>query len=910
MKKNNSPCATLVAGLALLLLAGLFSSQTALAQNQKKAKSKTPSPIVTTTPPAPVAAREETPPPADLSALVFKNLKWRSIGPATMGGRVADFAVDPKKPFTWFVAFGTGGLMKTTDNGVTWNGVFEKEAVASVGAVAVAPSDSQIVWAGTGEPNGRNSSSWGDGVYKSTDGGETWANLGLKDSQNIARIVIDPSDPNLVYVAALGHLWGANKERGVYKTTDGGKTWQAVLQLTEAVGCVDLAIDSADSRTLYAALYFRRRTPYSFTSGGPMGGIHKTSDGGASWKKLASGLPVQTGRIGLDVYRKDPKIVYALVESDAGGGVSIDEAESKSGGVFRSEDKGETWKRVNGLVPRAFYFCQIRVDPTNDQRIYVLGFGLHTSDDGGNSFKSDGSKGYHGDLHAMWIDPHNSDRILPGTDGGVYQSYSKAANWDFINNIAAGEFYRIAVDQSKPYRIAGGLQDNFNWLGPSQTNHPEGIRNSDWISLNGGDGFYCAFDPVDSSIVYAEAQNGSAYRLNLKTGQMKDIQPKAKEGTPAFRFNWTSPLWASRHAPGTLYLGGNHLFKLTERGDKWEAISPDLSRQDPDKIITTGSGAETHGTVFTISESPLKAGLIWAGTDDGKLWLTPDDGRTWHDLTTHLPPEVQGLWISRVEASHFEEGTAFVALDGHRSEVFKPFLLVTNDVGKTWQSIASNIPANHPVKVVREDLVNRNLLYVGTEFGFWLSFNRGRVWVKLNNALPTVAVDDIVIHPRDRDLVIGTHGRSIYVMDDIRPLQELTPEVLAADVHLFTIRPATEFYYLPEGAPWSRRIFAAPNPPFGAFINYYLKSYNGEEVSLTITNDKEKVVRKLSGPLTPGINRVVWDLKPDKDEGDSPSSGQPKFVKPGEYPVTLTMGKKKLTQKVKVEAIEGLEIRE
>ncbi|HWQ31660.1 MAG TPA: hypothetical protein VNQ79_02160 [Blastocatellia bacterium] len=814
-----------VAALSALMLSALLMSFSVLAQNQKKPRGKSSQPVVTGAPTAPAAAQEEAAPAPDPGELVFKNLKWRSIGPATMGERVADFAVDPKNPWTWFVAFGTGGLMKTTDNGVTWNAVFEKEAVASIGTVAVAPSDSRIIWVGTGELNGRNSSSWGDGVYKSTDGGETWTNTGLKDSHNIARIAIDPNDPNIVYVAALGHLWGPNKERGVYKTTDGGKTWSAVLQVSQDVGCIDLRMDPSDSKTLYAAMYFRRRTPFSFMSGSRDGGIFRTSDGGANWKRLSSGLPSQTGRIGLDVYRRDPKIVYAVVESDAGGDSSMDDAESRSGGVFRSDDGGETWKRVNSIAPRAFYFSQIRVDPNNDQHVYVLGYGLHTSDDGGKTFKSDGGKGYHGDLHAMWIDPNNSDRVLLGTDGGVYQSYSKTANWDFISNIAAGEFYRVTVDNSRPYRIAGGLQDNFNWLGPSQTNRPEGILNSDWISLGGGDGSYCVFDPTDSNIVYAESQNGTAYRLNLKTGQMKDIQPKAKEGMPAFRFNWTSPLRASRHAAGTLYLGGNRLFKLTERGDKWEAISPDLSTQDAGRIITTGSGAETHGTIYTLAESPLKAGLIWAGTDDGRLWMTPDDGRTWNDLTANLPAETKGMWISRVEASHFEEGTAFVAIDGHRNDVFKPFLLMTTDAGKPWRSIAGNLPATHPVKVVREDLVNRNLLYVGTEFGFWLSFNRGRSWMKFSNALPTVAVDDIVIHPRERDLVIGTHGRSIFVLDDIRPLEEMTPEVIASDAYLFSIRPATAFYYLPEGALWSKRIFAAPNPPFGAYLNYYLNAY-------------------------------------------------------------------------------------
>ncbi|HEY0006988.1 MAG TPA: hypothetical protein VGB17_19565 [Pyrinomonadaceae bacterium] len=857
---------------------------------------------------------EEPLPASEPYQLIAKQMKWRSIGPANMGGRVADITVDPKKPYSIIVALGTGGLIKSNDNGTSWSGIFERQSVASTGAVAIAPTDSKMIWVGTGEPNGRNSSSWGDGVYKSTDGGQTWTNMGLKESQIISRVIISPTDANTVYVAALGRLWGANKERGIYKTTDGGQTWSPLLQVDENTGAIDLVMDPSDPNTLYAAMYYRRRTPYSFTSGGPTGGIYKTSDAGRTWKKLTTGLPASTGRIGLDVYRKNPNVVYAVMESDVGGGVPISENKSHAGGVFRSDDKGETWQRVNELAPRSFYFSVIRVDPNDDKRIYVLGFGLHVSDDGGKTFRANGARNVHPDLHALWIDPANPDHLLLGTDGGVYASYNRSDSWQYINNFPVGEFYRVAVDMQRPYNIAGGLQDNFSWIGPSQTRNRDGITNSNWQSLGGGDGMYCAIDPNDPSIVYTESQNGTISRLNLKTGERKSIQPAAKEGQPAFRFNWTSPFWISHFDNTVLYLGGNRLFKLTERGDKWEAISPDLSTQDVQRITTAGSGAETNGAIYTISESMLTRGLIWTGTDDGKVWLTRNDGRDWADLTANLPREAKGLWVSRVEASHFDEGTAFVAIDGHRNDVYTPLLFITTDYGKSWKSIAANIPRNNPVKVIREDPVNKNLLFAGTEFGFYVSFDRGGRWTRFMPGLPTVAVDDILVHPRERDLIIATHGRSLYIMDDIRPLEELTPEVLNSDLHLFSIRTGLEFYYLPGSDEYSGKgVFKAPNPPFGTYISFYLKRYTGEDYSINIADASGRTIRKLSGTPVPEINRVVWNLQPDAEEGGGGGGGgggQPRLVRPGEYTVTLTVGEKKATQKVRVEAVEGLTIKD
>jgi photosystem II stability/assembly factor-like uncharacterized protein len=896
---------------ALVWLVAAFIVTVAVAQAAQKSKSKSnpkqeePATSMATAPTSPV-----NPTPPEHDKWLPKQMKWRAVGPANMGGRIADFAVDPKSPYTIFVATATGGLLKSKDNGTTWAGVFEHESVASTGAVAIAPSDSKIVWLGTGEPNGRNSSSWGNGIYKSTDSGATWTNMGLKDSQDIARIAIDPSDPNVVYVAVLGHLWGPNKERGVYKTTDGGHTWTPSLQIDENVGASDLVMDPSDRNTLYAAMYYRRRSPYSFTSGGPIGGIYKTSDAGKTWKKLAGGLPSQTGRIGLDIYRKNSQVVYAVAESDVGGSSSIFDNKSKSGGVFRSEDKGETWQRLNGVDPRAFYFSQIRVDPKDDKRIYVLGFSLHVSDDGGKTFRDDGAKNVHPDLHAMWIDPDNPNRLLLGTDGGIYASYDRSETWQHFENVGIGEFYRVAVDMQKPYRIAGGLQDNFSWIGPSATHNQDGITDADWISLGGGDGMYCAIDPTEPDIIYSESQNGTLSRLNMKTGQRKNLQPAPKEGEAAFRFNWTSPFWISHFDHTVLYLGCNHVFKLTDRGDKWESISPDLSTQDLQKVSTVGSGAETYGTVYTISESPITRGLIWAGTDDGKVWVTRDEGKNWVDLTANFPPEVKGFWVSRVEASHFDEGTAYVAIDGHRNDAYAPFVFVTADFGKTWKSIASDIPKDSPVKVVREDLKNKNLLFAGTEFGFYVSFDRGGHWSKYNSGLPTVAVDDILIHPRDLDLVIGTHGRSIFVMDDIRPLEELTPEVEASELHLFSMRSALEFYYLPEGAISGSGNFKTPNPPFGADINFYVRSFSAESYSVTIDDSTGHTVKKFSGAALPGINRLIWNLQPDRPAGEDlpPDEGQPSFVKPGEYTVTVSIGEKKETGKLTVEAMDGLKI--
>lgn len=849
---------------------------------------------------------------------MLKPFTARSIGPAVMGGRVSDISLDPKDQFTFYVGLGTGGVMKTSNDGASFDAVFAKEAVAAVGAVAVSPSNSNYVWVGTGEANDRNSSSWGNGVYLSTDGGGSWTNVGLKESKTIARIIAHPTDSLTAYVAAMGDLWSPSRERGLYKTTDGGKNWRPVLTAStfaDRIGCGDVVMDPATPTTLYATLYGRMRTPWSFsygadaTGGKDLGGIFKSTDGGGSWKKLSNGLPGKTGRIGLAIYARDPRIVYAIVQSDEGGTSSIDEVKSKHGGVFRSEDGGESWTRMNALNPRPFYFSQIRVDPSNDKRVYLLGYMMHVSDDGGTTFREDHFEKVHPDCHALAIDPRNPKRLILGTDGGVYLSFASGKGWIHLNNFAAGEFYRIAVDMRTPYRIAGGLQDNLNWVGPSATRTKDGIVNSDWVNIGGGDGFYCVFDPHDSNVVYAESQQGYVHKLNLSNGEFKNLRPEPAEGQQAFRFHWNSPLLPAIHEKGAMFLAGNRVFKLKDRGEKFQIISPDLSRQDPEKIMTVGSGAENFGVVYTLAESPVKQGTLWAGTDDGKLWLTVDEGGRWQDLTRNLPPQVKNLWISRIEASPHDANTAFVAIDGHRSGDYAPHLLKTSDGGKSWKSVAGNLPTDGPVKVVRQGRKNPHLLFAGTEFNLFISLNDGVEWSKFGD-LPTVAVDDIVIHPRDLDLVIATHGRSLFIVDDISPLENFADSIRQKDAHMFATRPATGFYPLPGFSDWNgTATFRGANPPEGAVINYWVKEYTGEPVKIAITNAAGQPVANLTGPGTPGFNRIVWDLRLSKEFlTDYGGEGQ-KFVKGGEYTFTMNYGKSKQTQKPMIAIAPGIETR-
>ena len=906
--------------LSLLAAFGVLLGSFAIAQEQPAAKKRRGRPPKSA---AAEAAREtkaaEFPAGPRLDTVEMRALKPRAIGPAIMGGRVSDIAYDPKDTATFYIALGTGGLMKTTDNGATFDAVFEKERVAAMGAVAVAPSDSKVIWAGTGEANDRNSESWGDGVYRSTNGGETWTHAGLEKSRMIARIVVHPTDPNTAWVAAMGDMWTFGGERGLYKTTDGGKSWTRLLAAPapydDRTGCGDVVVDPSDPNTIYAALYARQRTPWSFangptvTDGKNIGGIFKSTDGGATWKKLEKGLPERTSRIGLSLYAKNPKIVYAVVGSDEGGTANIGDVESKLGGVFRSDDGGESWTRQSGLDPRPFYFSQIRVDPSNDQRVYVLGFALHVSDDGGKTWREDLGQKLHPDLHAMAIDPRNPSRILLGTDGGAYQSYNAGQVWAHLNRMAAGEFYRINADLSTPYRICGGLQDNENWVGPSRTYSANGILNYDWQSLGGGDGFYCVFDSENPSVLYTESQEGYVHRIDLANGQVKMLRPEPAEGQPGFRFDWDAPLVPSRHTKDVIYLGGNRVFKLTHRGEHWQAISPDLSGQELQKTQAAGSGAENYAVVYSLVESPVKAGLLWAATDDGKVWVTPDEGAQWTDLTANLPAETRGQWMSRIEAGWQDAGVAYLAVDAHRSGNFAPLAYRTADGGKTWEKISSDLPGDGPVKVVREDPKNPNVLYAGTEFGLFVSLNRGGHWAKFGG-LPTVAVDDILVHPWEHDLLLATHGRSLYVVDDASALEEMTTTIGDDEVYLFPPRPALGRYLLPGFEEWDGKAeFRGENPPEGALLTFYVKELNGEQAKVKITNAEGQTVVKTKLTPAPGLNRFNWDLKPSKEVLNAYGGQGAKFVRPGEYTVSVAYGKTTSSQTLHVDIAPGVETR-
>lgn len=847
----------------------------------------------------------------------LKNLQFRSIGPANMGGRIDDIAVVENNPSIFYVGAATGGVWKTTNNGTTFEPIFDGQGSTSIGDIAIAPSDPSIVWVGTGEPNNRQSSSWGDGVYRSLDAGKTWQNMGLGETKHIGRVVIDGRDPNIVYVAAAGHLWGPNKERGVFKTTDGGKTWNNVLFVNEDTGVIDLAMDPESPLTLYAAAYQRRRTPWGFNGGGPSSALYKTIDGGATWTKLTKGLPEGvTGRIGVDIYRRNPNILYALVEN-------------AKGGTFRSDDRGETWRKLSDMDSRPMYYSQIRIDPNNDQRIWQLAAPMYFSDDGGKTWTTNFGQRIHGDFHAMWIDPANSNHLLTGSDGGLHASYDRGRTWDFINTIPLGQFYEVSVDNQKPFWVYGGLQDNGSWSGPSGTLNQEGITNDDWFRTGGGDGFYSVVDPTDPSIIYVESQNGSVSRLELKTGERKSIKPEARPGEKRYRFDWNSPIVISPHNNRTIYLAGNRVFRSTDRGSTW-TWSDDLTKdQDREKLPIMGAlpdkttlsrhdGVETFGQIVTLAESPIKEGLLYAGTDDGNLQISRDSGRTWKNITDKVSGVSKNTYVSRIVPSRYAEGTAYLTLDGHRADDYNTYVFITTDYGESWKPIKSNLPAGVTARVIREHPLNQNLLFLGTEFGAYVSFDRGGRWTRLKGNLPLVRVDDIQIHPRDNALVLATHGRSVWVLDDLSPLERASENILTSDIHLFNVAPATHFRLYGRKGSTGHKWFAAPNPPYGAVINYYVKDKPKDDVKITITDKSGAVVRELKGPKEAGLNRIVWDLRLNppapplegQGEGGGGFFGTPRGprVEPGSYSIKIAVGDKTATGNVTVQEDPRIQI--
>jgi photosystem II stability/assembly factor-like uncharacterized protein len=833
---------------------------------------------------------------------ILNGLDWRSIGPAATGGRISDLSVvrSPGGIAEIYAGTASGGVFKSVNEGVSWTPVFDRTGgMMSIGALAVAPSNRAIVWAGTGEANNRQSTSWGDGVYRSLDAGASWKRMGLEETRHIGRIVVHPTDPNTVYVAGVGHLWGSNPERGVFKTTDGGETWKKILYRDEHTGCTDIAIDPKDPNVLVAAMYQRQRKGWGFNGGGPGSGIFRTTDGGGTWTELKNGLPAgDKGRIGLAISSLDRRSMYAIVEAEQGG-------------LFRSADGGDNWERITQLNPRPMYYSRVLLDPKEANRVYLLGSnrGLYISDDYGRTFR-DVFSAVHGEDHAMWIDPENPNHLVAGGDGGVSISFDRGATWLFRINMPIGQFYTISTNNSDPFVICGGLQDNGSWCTPSATRTTYGVSFKDAFNIGGGDGMHATF--LDDRTLIVTSQNGTTGRVDLETMQRQAIGPAPTRGSgqQAFRWYWTAPVEASHFNSNTIYTGAQYLFRSDDRGLNWKVVSPDLTANvDREKLTMMGGlvppralsrhdGQVNFSALTAIAESPLDRNLLYTGADDGTVQRTRDGGQHWTELTaniTGLPPRLN---ISSIVASRHSASRVYLSADGHFDDDYRAHVFVSDNYGQTWRAIGAGLP-QASVRRIREHPANPNLLAVGTEMGLYVSFDRGGKWATLGN-LPTVPVYDLLFHEKSNALIAGTHGRSIWVLDHIEALGKLTPEALSGGTHLFPIPPATRAHlYL--GQFWfGAGEFFAPNPPAGAVVSYYLPQQSPGGIRLAISDDSGKPVRALLGPSIAGLNRACWDLRREPPVADpaappAPSgcTNQPRgsggpLVAPGKYTVTLT----------------------
>jgi photosystem II stability/assembly factor-like uncharacterized protein len=869
-------------------------------------------------PAMPARAADDDAPKAKLNAGVLSGLKFRAIGPGTYSGRIGDIAVHPNDPDTWYIAVAMGNVWKTTNHGITFEPIFDGEGSYSIGCVTIDPNDPLTVWVGTGENNSQRSVGYGDGVYKSTDGGKSWENMGLKDSGHIGMIKVDPRNSNVVWVAAFGPLWSAGGDRGLFKTTDGGKSWTKSLDIDEHTGVNEVHLDPRNPDVVLATSYQRGRRVWTLINGGPGSGLHRSTDGGATWKKITTGLPKEElGRLGLAQSQRNPDLVYALVEAANG-----------AGGTFRSTDGGRTWEKRSGYSPGgAQYYQELFIDPNDDERVYSMDVFLQVTDDGGKNWRNAGERYKHVDNHAMWIDPADSDHLLIGCDGGLYESYDRGATWMFFPNLPITQLYKIAVDNAQPfYNVYGGTQDNYSFRGPSRTTNLHGIRNDDWTVTQGGDGFQSAVDPTDPNIVYAQAQHGELTRYDHRSGEGVDIQPQPGPNDPPLRWNWDSPLIISPHAPSRLYFAANRLFRSDDRGDSWRPLGGDLTRQlNRDSLEIMGrtwsidavarhASTSQYGNIVALSESPLVEGLLYVGCDDGLIQVSENGGDSWRrvDRVSGVP---ELTYVSDMAASRHDPDRVYATFNNMKMGDQKPYVFRSDDRGRSWRPIAGDLPERGGAWSIVEDPVSPDLLFCGTEFGAFVTVDGGAKWLKLKSGVPTISVRDIAVQEREGDVVLGTFGRGFYVLDDYTPLRHLSEERLVAAAAAtgvtdgplagggltFPVRPAPLYFPsaplgLREKAFQGEMYFTAPNPPFGAMITWYraedlktrkkkrqerekelakagaviprpswdelrLESREEEPYTLlTITDADGAVVRRLKGPAGSGIQRLTWDL--------------------------------------------------
>ena len=851
-------------------------------------------------------------------------LTFRNIGPSVAGGRIHDIEVLPNDPATVFIASASGGIWKSNNKGTTWKPVFDDQAVSTFGDMAISLSNPDVIYAGSGEQQNRQSTSWGNGVYKSTDQGETWRSIGLEKTYHIARVIIHPENPNIVFVAALGNLWNSSKDRGVYQTTDGGKNWKKVLYIDDMTGVVDLAMDKNNPNILYAATYQRMRKAWGFNGGGPGSGIYKTTDGGKTWNELTGGLPPgEKGRIGLAASKTRSNIIYATIEH------------ADSSGFYRSGNGGRTWKRVNKLNPRPMYYSHIFVDPNNDDIVYMLATEFYRTKDAGKTFYQMPTRptydvGVHSDHHTLWINPNNSNHFFLAGDAGLHESWDGGVAYNRLNNIPIGQFYGIGADMEVPYNIYGGMQDNHSWMGPSATRHWLGILADDWKQVGFGDGMYQQPDP-ESSMLYNASQNGNIIRVDRKTGNMQGIKPFPSDSNEKYRFDWVTPLAISKHSSKKVFLGGNRLFISDNSGDSWERTKDLSTSTNRDSLTIMGvlgadiklsknDGTSSYGEIISISESPLWHRVIWVGTDDGNIQVSRDGGEKWEEVSGNITGIPAGSYVSRVLSSIRDRGSAYVTFDRHREGDWKPYVYRTEDYGKTWVPLTRGLPSGS-VNVIAEHPDNPDVLFLGTEHAVYLSVNAGSDWTKFKSNLPTTLYDDLLIHPREKDLVLGTHGRSFWVLDDTSPLAEWST-VYNKPVHVFSVRAATLFHYWKDTSYRAQEEWAGENPPYGAIISYLVNS-DVDSVTITVKRRKNQIIRTYRQPVVKGsIQRLAWDLKyppPSSQQNESKTEGlqKPKpedilpkpahpldpqgpSVSPGLYSVTIAAGNETSTQPIRV----------